>query len=193
MLPIERKNKIKELIQERRAMKISDLSREIGVSEMTIHRDLKPLIAEGFAVKTFGGIIASQNQVKVENSSIICDYCHRPLNDRLAYRIFLEDSTMIAACCAHCGLLKHRQVKEQVTHAICRDLILQTTINASSAWFVMDTSIHIGCCEPQILTFEHKEHATKFVKGFGGEVYSFNEAMEVIYKKMCGNHHSCEH
>lgn len=193
MLPVERKHKIKELIQERQAMKISELSKEIGVSEMTIHRDLKPLIEEGFVVKTFGGVTASQNEVKIENSSETCDYCHRTLNDRLAYRLFLQDNTMIAACCAHCGLLKHRQLKEQVTHAICRDLILQTTINAPASWFVMDTSIHIDCCKPQVLTFEYKEHATKFVTGFGGEVYAFHEAMEVVYNKMSSNHHSCEH
>ena len=192
MLPVERKNKIKELIFEKKAMKISELSNEIGVSEMTIHRDIKPLIAEGVVIKTFGGItLADEKETSPAND--LCDFCHRKVEDRLAYRIFLSENKMITACCAHCGLLKYRQLDGEVTHAICRDLILQTTISAPLAWYVMDTSIQIGCCEPQVLTFKHEEHAKKFIKGFGGKLYRLQEAMESVYQKMRSNDHSCGH
>ena len=56
MLPVERRSRIKALIQSKQNMKISELSELLGVSEMTIHRDLRPLLEEGLIHKTFGGI-----------------------------------------------------------------------------------------------------------------------------------------
>lgn len=183
MLPIERKLKIKELIQERKAMKITELSKAIGVSEMTIHRDIKPLIEEGLIIKSFGGISAVTNS-DTETEGNKCDFCYGDVREQLAYRMFLPDDKMITGCCAHCGLMKHQQLFETVTHAICYDLIQQTTISAPSAWYVMDTTLNMGCCEPQILSFKHKEHADKFVTGFGGVVYSFKDAIKVVHEKM---------
>src|SRR5690625_126768 len=82
MLPIERQNQIKKLIQEKENIKISELSKNFSVSEMTIHRDLKPLIAEGLIVKTFGGISLAQNY-QSSTSQQICVYCCRDIVDRV--------------------------------------------------------------------------------------------------------------
>lgn len=184
MLPIERLNLIKELIKERQNMKISELSKELGVSEMTIHRDLKPLVEEGLIIKTFGGISLVQKEKKVKKSSDLCVYCSRAIHERMGYRLILPNNEIEMACCAHCGLLRHRQLENNIVQAICSDFFKQTTISAPLAWYVIDTSIDMGCCNPQVLTFERKEHADKFVKGFGGVVYSFTEAMEEIFKRM---------
>jgi len=54
MLPAERQTYIKELIQAENHIKISELSKRLDVSDMTIHRDVKVLIDEGVVVKTFG-------------------------------------------------------------------------------------------------------------------------------------------
>src|SRR5699024_6757310 len=51
MLPIERINRIKEIVTDKQTIKISELSKILNVSEMTIHRDLKPLIADGYLFK----------------------------------------------------------------------------------------------------------------------------------------------
>nr|WP_231705870.1 hypothetical protein [Effusibacillus lacus] len=40
------------------------------------------------------------------------------------------------------------------------------------------------CCQPQVLTFEKRETAEKFVKGFGGNIYSFTEAIDRVRIKM---------
>lgn len=169
-------------------MKISELSNELNVSEMTIHRDIKPLIDEGFVMKTFGGVTLANNEKSEHHHSTQCIICSREINERLAYRLILANNKIEVACCAHCGLLRQRQLGESVIQAICPDFLKQTTISASLAWFVMDTSIHMGCCHPQVLTFEWKEHADKFVKGFGGEVFSFNKAIEINFLKW--NEHS---
>lgn len=185
MLPVERVRRMKELITSKETMKISELSKELGVSEMTIHRDLKPLVEEGLVMKTFGGVsLAKTAQIQMSD---MCVYCSRPVQTKLAYRLILPNDKIEVACCAHCGLLRHKQIEDKVVQAICSDFLRQTTISAHLASFIMDTSIDIGCCQPQVLAFEWKEHAEKFVKGFGGQIYSFQEAIDAVIGKMKGN------
>jgi len=184
ILPVERQHRIKSLIRDRKHVKISELSEQLGVSEMTIHRDLKPLIKEGFAVKTFGGVTFNLQGSHPNSETDTCIICQHEIKERLAYRLVLPDNKIEMACCAHCGLIRHQQLAGQVVQAICHDFLKSTTISAACAWYVMDTSIHIGCCQPQVLTFERKEHAEKFVQGFGGKVYPFDEAVNVMNEKM---------
>lgn len=182
MLPVERLHRIKEIIQAQKNVKIADLSRELGVSEMTIHRDLKQLVDEGTVIKTFGGVsLATKDQFELHT---LCIYCNKSIHEKLAYRLILPNNKTEIACCAHCGLLRHRQLGDEVTQAICYDFFRQTTISAQLAAFVLDTSIDIGCCQPQVLTFEWREHADKFVRGFGGSVHSLDDAMEIVFTKM---------
>lgn len=188
LLPIERQKRILELIQDKQSMKISELSNILSVSEMTIHRDLKPLIKQKNIIKTFGGItLVHTQETKEPNKS--CILCGREVHERMAYRLISPDNKVEIACCAHCGLLRHKQLGDLVIQTICYDFFRQTTINATLGWYVMDTTIDIGCCQPQVLTFEWKEHANKFVEGFGGNVYSFNKAMEMVLYKMNDNSH----
>lgn len=187
MLPIDRLNRIKELIHINKSIKISELSKELNVSEMTIHRDIKPLINEGIIIKTFGGIALADNI-----PSNACAYCSKNISDHRAYRIILPESKIETCCCSHCGLLRHRQHGSKVIQAICTDFLKDTTISAQLAFYVFDTSIDIGCCQPQVLSFEQKAHAERFIKGFGGTVHPFKEALEVVHRKMnhpCG----CDH
>lgn len=185
MLPIERLECIKDLIQKNGNLKISELSKQLGVSEMTIHRDLKPLIEDGMVFKTFGGISLASPTTRV-TAKDACVFCYRPIDNRQAYRLILQDNTTEIACCAHCGLLRHRQLHDKVLQAICHDFFRQTTISAFAAWYVMNTSAHIGCCQPQVITFAWWEQADKFVRGFGGDVYSFQQAKEAVFQKMGG-------
>ncbi|MBO1002242.1 DeoR family transcriptional regulator [Pseudogracilibacillus auburnensis] len=189
MLPVERLNRIKELIQEKKNIKIAELSSELNVSEMTIHRDLKPLVEEGLIVKTFGGISLAESKPMEPNDT--CIYCSRTINEKMAYRLILPNNKIEIACCAHCGLLRHQQLGDEVIQAICYDFFRQTTISAQLASFVMDTTIDMGCCQPQVLSFEWQDHAQKFVKGFGGNVYPFDEAMETVFNKMTGKNGCC--
>lgn len=191
MLPIERRNRIQELISERKNIKISELSKLLCVSEMTVHRDLKPLIDQGLIVKTFGGItLASANQSTDKNSNE-CIYCASAIHQQLNFRIILANDEVEMACCAHCGLLRYHQLGDKVIQAICYDFLKQTTISASFAYYVMDTSLEMDCCQPQLLPFKWEEQAKKFVRGFGGEVYSFQDAMTVLLERMSQNNSSC--
>ncbi|MFD2445379.1 DeoR/GlpR family DNA-binding transcription regulator [Bacillus sp. CGMCC 1.16607] len=68
MLPIARKNKIKELIIEKKSVTVSELTNLFKVTEETIRRDLKQLEDEGLLNRTYGGAYISdgvQNDVNV--------------------------------------------------------------------------------------------------------------------------------
>ena len=57
MIPAERRARIVDLVKERRAVRVSSLSEDLGVSGMTIRRDLERLEAEGVLVRTHGGAV----------------------------------------------------------------------------------------------------------------------------------------
>jgi len=184
MLPVERQEYIKTLIMERKNMKISELSKELNVSEMTIHRDIKPIIEEGLIIKSFGGI--SLVKQENENKDNVCIYCSKQIRQRMTFRLIRSNNQTELACCAHCGLLRYQQLGDEVKQAICYDFFRQITISATMAWYVIDTTVDLGCCQPQVIVFEWEDHAKRFVKGFGGEVCSFSLALEKVLNKMQG-------
>ncbi|QGH33627.1 DeoR family transcriptional regulator [Gracilibacillus salitolerans] len=57
MLAIERRNKIKKILIDKKSVKVTDLVKEFRVSEETIRRDLNQLETEGFLKKNYGGAI----------------------------------------------------------------------------------------------------------------------------------------
>jgi DeoR family transcriptional regulator, copper-sensing transcriptional repressor len=191
MLPNERRQQIREFIQQHGSVRISDLSEQFQVSEMTIHRDLKPLIEEGVVTKTYGGV---EWRASVDAVSSGCILCGRAGEQRLAYRLVLANHRVETACCPHCGLLRHHQVQEQVAQALCQDFFTNTTISANTAWYVLDSHVSVGCCQPQVLSFQHKETAERFVKGFGGKLFPLVEAMDFLQQQMkqdaCSGCHS---
>jgi len=179
MLPIERIERIKEIVSKKKNVKISELSEELNVSEMTIHRDVKQLVDDGFVVKTFGGISLAQTTPTEtpDTKHDICSLCHRPVHDRFAYQLILTDDKIERTCCAHCGILRQLQLQHNVVKAITYDFFTGTTISAHIAYFVTEPSVQITCCQPQILVFNSKTNAERFVKGFSGIVHTYNEVL----------------
>jgi DeoR family transcriptional regulator, fructose operon transcriptional repressor len=59
-LPAERHRRIQELLRERQAVRVSTLSELLGVSEVTVRRDLEELERRGLLERTHGGAIAAQ-------------------------------------------------------------------------------------------------------------------------------------
>jgi DeoR family transcriptional regulator, copper-sensing transcriptional repressor len=191
MLPYERRERIEALIRSNKTMKIAELSHELGVSEMTIHRDLKPLVEEGIIIKTFGGVSLVRSEAKDVASANECVYCRKVINERLAYRLILTNREMEVACCAHCGLLRQQQLGNQVFQAICYDFLRNTTISSHEAWFVTDTTLKMGCCKPQVLPFEHRYQAEQFVKGFEGQIHTFQEVLNALSSKVINSSSHC--
>lgn len=61
MLAVERRKLIFQKLQEEKRVVVGDLSREFGVSEETIRRDLDRLASEGTVVKSYGGAVLNES------------------------------------------------------------------------------------------------------------------------------------
>jgi DeoR family transcriptional regulator, fructose operon transcriptional repressor len=59
-LPAERHRRIEGILRERRVVRVSTLSEQIGVSEVTIRRDLEALERRGILERTHGGAVLTQ-------------------------------------------------------------------------------------------------------------------------------------
>ena len=61
VIPAERRLRIIEILSERRAVRASSLCEELGVSEMTVRRDLERLESEGLISRQYGGAILKRH------------------------------------------------------------------------------------------------------------------------------------
>ncbi len=64
MIPAQRRAHIWETLKQRHAVRVSSLSEALGVSEMTIRRDLERLEAEGILKRTHGGAVLKQHMAE---------------------------------------------------------------------------------------------------------------------------------
>lgn len=60
MIPAERQNLIREILQAQGVVKVSELSQRFGVAEVTVRRDLERLERDGVVERTHGGAVLSQ-------------------------------------------------------------------------------------------------------------------------------------
>lgn len=102
MLAIERRNAILSKLSFEGKVVVSELSREFGVTEETIRRDLEKLERDGFARKTYGGAVKNENfnvdlpfhirkQTNVESKRRIAAVIAEMIND--GDYIMLDSST----------------------------------------------------------------------------------------------------
>lgn len=102
MLAVTRKNKIKDILTERKSITVTELSKTFDVTEETIRRDLKFLEDEGFLTRTYGGAFIQsgvENNVTVElrevaytkSKDAIARQCRKLIHN--GDSIFLDAST----------------------------------------------------------------------------------------------------
>ncbi len=97
-------------------------------------------------------------------------------NENTAYEITYTDGTTETYCCPHCGLYMHAEKKDAVKSARARDFISGEWMDPAKMTFVFKSSA-VPACAPSWIGFADKAEAEKFQKGFGGTVYSFEEAL----------------
>jgi DeoR/GlpR family transcriptional regulator of sugar metabolism len=66
LLPAERHMRIRHLLRERLTIRVAELSEMMGVSEMTIRRDLETLERQGLIERTYGGAVYRQDHTSRE-------------------------------------------------------------------------------------------------------------------------------
>ncbi|MFC7786380.1 DeoR family transcriptional regulator [Rossellomorea sp. GCM10028870] len=184
MLPIDRQQQILTWLKEEGTLRVSEISSRLEVSEMTVYRDLKPLLEENRVHKTSNGISTLKDQGIPTN---ICIYCLKPATSRRSVQLVKKDHTIEQACCPHCGLLRYGDIQGEVVQIMCRDFLTDMTISGKTATFLIDADLNLNCCQPQVMAFESNKQARQFQTGFGGHLYSFQEAIAVISEEMSGS------
>lgn len=97
LIPAERRERIHALLRERGVVKVAELSEMLGVSEITIRRDLEVLERKGILERTHGGAIYS-HRMRVEPLYTEKDRIHREekrLIGQMAARLVDEGDTLL--------------------------------------------------------------------------------------------------
>ena len=139
MIPAERRARIVDLVKERRAVRVSALSEDLGVSGMTIRRDLERLEAEGVLVRTHGGAVLkrrmSEETFYVERESASAEEKRRIAAAAAALiepgeTVFLSSGTTAAQVISHIDpslearIVTHNVGALQAAHGLRTEVVL---------------------------------------------------------------------
>ena len=177
MLPTNRRQQIRDYLNEHGAVQIGALSAKFAVSEMTIHRDLAQLEAEGHLRKVRGGAVPVTPPSPANAEA--CFMCQSTPRSQTQMTLHLTGGAVQRACCPHCGLYGLRTFGEQITAVFVTDFLRGNTISAQAAAYVVNPAITI-CCKPSIIAFQKREDAVRFQRGFGGDVLNFVAAVQSL-------------
>jgi DeoR/GlpR family transcriptional regulator of sugar metabolism len=174
MFPAERQGRILEILAEQRGVRVSALSEQLGVSEMTIRRDLERLENDGLLSRTHGGAILRQHIVE-EPRYVTNVRTHTLEKDRIAHAaatmiapgetVFLGSGTTAAQVLAH--------VDPQVSARVVTNNVGALTTAQDSA---LDVIMLGGVFRPRSNTLEGPMaieavstlHASRFILGADG-------------------------
>ncbi len=123
--------------------------------------------------------------IGLANAAEKCPLCGMNMagNENTAYEVTMADGKKVTYCCPHCGLWG--QAKEKVKSAKARDFISGEWMDPYKMVF-LSGSTAVPACAPSWIGFGSKAEAEKFKKGFGGTIYSFDEALKERVKQPMG-------
>lgn len=174
---INREQKILEILEKQGSASIQQLVEELGVSNMTVHRDLNRMVEAGYIQKKHGGAVLAKNSPSMQEFS--CSMCNKLSSGRTVFIVQFENGDTKRACCAHCGLMI-QSVSKKVKQSLTADYLHGRIVNANQAVYLVGSELNI-CCVPNILTFGSKLDAEKFQKGFGGKLINMEEAAKFLH------------
>lgn len=177
---VEREKRIIEFIKANGSASIQQLVEALGVSNMTIHRDLNKLAEKGLIVKKHGGAVLVSETA--EERSSVCDMCQKPVSLRTVFLVQLANGEEKRACCAHCGLMMQSR-EENLWQSLTADYLRGYMVSAGQAVYLIGSELNI-CCIPSVLAFGSRSDAEKFQKGFGGQILDMGEALQHLYSMM---------
>jgi len=178
LTPAVRQRHIIELLDARQSLSIRELAEELGVSAMTIHRDLNILADGGRLVKTRGGAALPSRATGRDVAPGSCAMCNRPVPERTAVILRSDERGRMAACCPHCGLalLEHDASPGLM---LVTDFLYHQMVSANEASYLVGSEV-TSCCTPEILAFVNREDAERFRQGFGGKVMGLSEMRHAL-------------
>lgn len=182
-----RLEKIMELLRERRSLTTADLRRLLGVSSMTVQRDLSRLAEAGLVERVHGGVLLAG----AARSNTACAYCGKDVNPRTAFVLHLKDGQALQACCPHCGLRLLDSHPDAVS-GMAADFLHGTMTNIKTAYFLLQADLTV-CCAPSAFVFARRDEAERMQAGFGGKVVDLTQALEDLRQEMHLHHHLTGH
>lgn len=185
-IPSERREQILGWLRQSQTLTIDELVDRLGVSVMTVHRDLDALVQSGMALKVHGGARLASIQPS-GRSAASCALCQGAIVERTAVVIRTAQGETLDACCPHCGLLLLHET-DDVVSALAKDFIYGRMVNSSQASYLLGCEINL-CCVPAVLCFASEADALRFQIGFGGTVMNFAEAQN----HLVNDHRSVSH
>jgi nitrous oxide reductase accessory protein NosL len=108
-----------------------------------------------------------------------CSICGMDLSKytHVKYVVTLTDGKTQTTCGVQCGLTLQIRLGNKFKSAVATDLITHKEVEAKKAFYVYKSSV-ITDMGPGFIAFAIKTNAEKFQKGFGGEVLTYQEALE---------------
>lgn len=180
MLAIERRDYILNKLRKEGRVQVRELSQELGVSHMTIHRDLDYLMAQDERIqKVFGGAIMERS---IQPETGKCAMCGKPVPSRTGVTMQTESGEHLNACCPHCALILLGS-REDIVSGMATDYIHERVVNIKSAVFLVNADV-VVCCAPSVLCFGDEEDARRFQTGFGGELADLETARRLVTRQM---------
>jgi hypothetical protein len=177
----DRQQQIHEWLQSQRTISIEEIQERFGVSAPTAYRDARALIENSLALKTNRGVKlppSIETPVRQDNK---CSFCGGEINPRTMFIFQMQDGSQRSACCPHCGMMALGQ--SGVTAALASDFLYGRMVNARQASFLLESSVSL-CCEPSVLCFASEDEAQHFQQGFGGKIYTLEQAAQRVNQLM---------
>lgn len=174
MIPAQRRERIAKILSERRAVRVSSLSEDLGVSEMTVRRDLERLESQGLLSRTHGGAILKQRMVEeplyVDNALTHADEKRRIAQSAAAMiepneTVFLGSGTTAAQVLRH---VDHELEARVVTHnvgAIAEAQGLRVELILLGGVYRPKSNAFVGSFPEELLC---RFHASKMLLGADG-------------------------
>jgi DNA-binding transcriptional ArsR family regulator len=173
-LPTARQDLILSWLNETPSLSIDELVSRLGVSIMTVHRDLDHLVRAGQVEKVHGGVMRAESRPRHTRALQLCRLCDAPISERTQVIIQPAQGEPLYACCPHCGLLLLADSIQPVS-ILAKDFIYGRMVNARTASFLVNSSVTL-CCQPNYLCFACEQDARSFQMGFGGQLMTFEDA-----------------
>jgi len=181
-LPAARQQNIIEYLEKNLSLTIQEIAKELGVSSMTIHRDLDKLGMDGLIQKVHGGAVLAQSPISqlVRLQKQSCQMCDQQTDTRATFTLHCEDRSPQRTCCPHCGLMISCS-NGTFLASFATDFLYGHIINARDAIYLLQSSVTL-CCSPSVLSFSNPEDATSFQSGFGGILMKFFEIRSYLHQ-----------
>ena len=92
------------------------------------------------------------------------------------YEVAAKGGTLYRTCGVQCGLILQLNLGDRFDHATATGLLTHKKLASDKAWYVFHSSV-ITDMAPGFIAFTSKENAQRFIKGFGGQLMNYKDAL----------------